>query len=318
MIFLLFFLISSNFNEYFNDNFTILSISNQRQSLSTNFYLLFCFFHNFITTSQGGCIYISNSVVKLLIESTSFIKSSTSSTSGVIFFNGNGIVLKEICTFECKSGSKFHFGSFQTLTFIKFIQTSIIKTPFFSTISSSYPIKVYLGDHFFNSFNYSYSYCSDYSSIWSLTSTSSIFKYFNLHYSYATGSRIIYFQGCLNTSIYFMNFISNRQDTTGYGLFFSGWSSGESNTSINSSIFYNNTGNLFCNGKGLLYLTDCFIDIYLFSYITPITFNINLTKNLKIYSLSIKSTYFCEYNFKINSKKFTKNLFKFIILFPYI
>jgi hypothetical protein len=89
------------------------SVSDQRIHVSN------CLFNNCISGSNGGALSCSNTVICLLVESSSFFTCKTSSSlGGAIYFNnanGGQCVLYELCCFDCFStltGTGMSFGHF--------------------------------------------------------------------------------------------------------------------------------------------------------------------------------------------------------------
>jgi hypothetical protein len=94
------------------------------QSISTNspnVYVHDCVFRSCTNTGNGGALYCSGSVIKLLVEQSSFISCRTSSSNGGgIFFqntNNGECVLCRVCGFDClttTSGSRGQFARINT------------------------------------------------------------------------------------------------------------------------------------------------------------------------------------------------------------
>jgi hypothetical protein len=78
-----------------------------QSSSSTNVFVLNCLFIGCTSTSNGGALFCSSSVQRLLIESTSFFSCSTSNNyGGAIFFqntNSGESVLYKVCSNDCCS-----------------------------------------------------------------------------------------------------------------------------------------------------------------------------------------------------------------------
>jgi predicted outer membrane repeat protein len=101
--------IRAAWNDYFSTgNYPISQIYNSRQTFSdTDVYVSNCLFRSITSTSNGGALYCTTSVMYLLIELTSFFYCSiTVQYGGAIYFsntNNGQCVLHEVCGYDCCS-----------------------------------------------------------------------------------------------------------------------------------------------------------------------------------------------------------------------
>jgi hypothetical protein len=90
----------------------------------TNAYVYNCLFRSLTNSNDGGALYCSSSVNKLLVEQSSFISCRTTSGSGggVLFYNmGKGeCVLSRICGFDCSATVYGQFARIITRTGINY------------------------------------------------------------------------------------------------------------------------------------------------------------------------------------------------------
>jgi predicted outer membrane repeat protein len=81
---------------------------------ANNVYVYDCFFHDFSSSSNGGAIYCSSSVYKLLIEQSSFFSCKTSAYGGGgVYFDCSGnyeCVMSKICAFGCSCNNHGQFA----------------------------------------------------------------------------------------------------------------------------------------------------------------------------------------------------------------
>jgi hypothetical protein len=104
-------------SDYFTGSPTIIQtkIYGTTQTPSdSNVYVSSCLFNKCNSTSNGGALSCSSSVIYLLVESTSFFSCKTSSSyGGAIYFentNNGQCVLHGVCCYDCSSDHYGHFA----------------------------------------------------------------------------------------------------------------------------------------------------------------------------------------------------------------
>ena len=94
-------------------NYTGQEFTERLTPTASDVYVYNCVFRYCSSSSNGGALYFSNSVYKLLIEQSSFISCRTDQKGGGICSYSRQCVLSRICGFNCSStNSSSNYGQF--------------------------------------------------------------------------------------------------------------------------------------------------------------------------------------------------------------
>jgi len=111
------------FEDVFGPSYTPINYAGQNitQTLNIsqqNVYIYNCYFHHCLSSTDGGAIYCSGNVYRMLIERSSFLNCMTAGDQGGAIYSGCGnFVLSRICSFNCVSTlSGGSYGQFAYLS----------------------------------------------------------------------------------------------------------------------------------------------------------------------------------------------------------
>jgi hypothetical protein len=125
-----------------------------RPTLSgSNVYISNCLFISITSTSDGGALYLYNSVTNFLVESTSFFtcKTTGGSWGGAIYFSNSGggqSVLHEVCAYDCCSNMHCLFARIEvsdTASSKNYFNYSSISRCVSTISGSNYPLCLWYG-----------------------------------------------------------------------------------------------------------------------------------------------------------------------------
>jgi hypothetical protein len=225
-----------------------------------------------LSSSNGGAIYCSNTVYKLLVERTSFISCKTSSSGGgICFYNtaSGECILSKICGFNCSSTGSGQCANIYTkndATFKNHVNDSSFSHT--SKVSSSPHHVLYLnyGNILCPSVNITNNECYGHTAIWCSQSVSSSSDTICISYSSIVNNTANGGWGCLNLNkpgssqlIDTCNILNNKQTVSStYDFMF------YTNANLlikDSCVLGNNEGKLvFHAPSGSVTLSNCTID----------------------------------------------------------
>jgi hypothetical protein len=271
-------------------------------------YVHDCVFSYCLSSSSGGALNCGNSVYKLLVEQTTFISCSTStSNGGGIYFNSqtNGEnILSKVCGFNCSSTGNGPFAFVYTknnVTFKNHVNDSTITHTSILSGSPQRSLYLYYGNILCPSVNITNNECYSYPAFHSTPTSSSTSFTPCMSYSSIANNTAIESYGCIvlsGTSQLFdmCNIINNKQIV--YSSSITIW------VNINllikdSCILGNNEG--YCvfyasGSSGKIILSNCTIDDDTFSktrYYGSFTINKTIERSF-IHALSHISTQKCD------------------------
>jgi hypothetical protein len=273
--------IKRSFEEEYGNGYSLTNysgIKNQQRITTTASYVYFhdCVFSNCLSSSNGGSIYCSSNVNKLLVEQSTFISCATSSGSGggVYFCNSAGeSILSRICGFNCSATSSGHLAYISTkddANFKNYAKDSSISHCIKLSSNTYSTLRLEYGNNICPSINLTNNVCACHCAIRCYNSVSSTSETTCLSYSSIINNTADVSNGCIDFNragssqrIDTCNVINNNDSSSYYGIFYI-----SSNLLIKDScILGNNLGKkvFYLTSSGKLTLSNCTIDDDIFS-----------------------------------------------------
>jgi hypothetical protein len=229
-------------------------------------YIKNSFFNELSISGNGGSIYYSSSSsLLMLIESTTFIKSKSTSTGGAIYFASSGqFVMAKVCGSGCETtSSSYHFDYIQVTNSIssknEVYDSSICRTNQPSRFCEMYH---YYGKVVFKQTNISSNLCHQVTSIRSNPTSNgnmaaSTFSYLSITDNIDTLGYTVYLSSSCLYEIDSCNFISNTDKTSNRAIIIT-----DGSLNLRGSCIINNAVPYAIENRGgySVTVTNCTID----------------------------------------------------------
>jgi hypothetical protein len=297
-------------NDYFpgsspSQTYVTTKYTTVQSTSNTNVFVSNCLFIGCTSTSNGGALFCSSSVQRLLVESSSFFSCSTSGQyGGAIYFsntNTGEIVLYKVCGNDCcstytssSSNGQFVYINVQdTASNKNYVNYSSISRCVNHNSNSYYTLYLYYGTIYIPSVNISMNKCQHYSGIiCAATPVSNTFTCFLLYSSftdnYSPGYNcFIQVYTPTKTEMKCCNVLRNTQDTSTYGtLRFDG------DTMIKDSCILMNTATyiFWAYSSYVITVSNCTVDST--THVNSLVLTNTITKSF-IHALNHISTQNC-------------------------
>jgi len=279
-----------NITEYAEPEYT-----NRLNPTANNVYVHDCVFLYCSSSSNGGALYCSSNVYKLLVEQSSFISCRTSFEGGGIYFRSvtyGECVLSKICGFNCSlTYSGNNWGQFayittksNNITSKNHVNDSSITHSLKNCDDSKYSLRLNSGQILCPSINITNNVCYCYSALGCQATSSGTCC---ISYSSFVNNTVNEGYGCIwlygsNSSHYIdtCNILNNNQNSSEYGTILI-----YANLFIKDScILGNNEGKkVFYASSYKITISNCTIDDDIFSktrYYGPVTVNKTIEKTI--------------------------------------
>jgi hypothetical protein len=300
---------NTNISEYAGTKYT-----SRITPTSQNVYVHDCFFYYCSSSSDGGALYCSSSVYKLLVDQASFVSCRTSGYhGGAIFFNNptNGeCIVNKICGYNCSStcsgtsiGQCVSTYTKRDATYKNHINDSAFTHTSRTSSGSQYVLCLCNGNISCPSINLTNNVCYCYTAVLyyptagsgSPVSETCCMSYSSIVNNTASGGHSCFYLDRTGSShsIDSCNIINNKQTSTSYGTFYV-----YANVLIKDSCILGNNENykVFYVNSGKITISNCTFDDDIFTNgrnYGSVTVIKTIEKTF-IHALSHIATYHCD------------------------